>query len=98
MRIGAARDMTRRLVRHLDQKKSHRGIGRNLGDSDVDIVYQESNRLKHDLRGLSNNRFVTYEQAVQAFYELVLLLENRRDELSDPDASFPAWRSRPRRR
>ena len=85
MRIGAAREATRKLLSALDKSKHGRQSGITLGPSNVDDVYQEVNRLKHDLRGLSKDRWVTFEQAMQALDELVSVLDGRKNELSNPN-------------
>ena len=96
LRLGAAREITNRLLNSLDKRKSH--VGPNLNPQRLDSVYKEYRRLKHDLRSLRLGREVAFEQAVQGLVELIDVLAKRREELSDPETTFPAWESTPGRR
>ena len=96
LRLGAAREMTTKLFNSLDKRKSH--VGPSLNPKHLDSVYKEYLRLKHDLRSLRLGRDVTFEQAVQGLVELIDVLGKRREELSDPETTFPAWELTPRRR
>lgn len=88
-RLGAAREITSKLLTALDKGKATKGL--NIAGGKVDLVYEEYRSLKHDLRSIRMGRRVTYEQAVEGLCELVRVLEQRRAELSDPQTKFPKW-------
>lgn len=92
LRLGAAREITYRLLNKLD--KGNRTPGPNLKPISLDEIYREYCSLKHNLRSLRVGRNVSFEQAVQAFVELVDLLNKRKGELSDPNTKFPTWQRR----
>ena len=92
LRLGAAREITGRLFNALDKGKATPGP--NVKRASIDGVYQEYCSLKHDLRSLRIGRCVTYQQAIEAFDELVAALNRRRGELSDPKTRFPRWSKR----
>jgi hypothetical protein len=89
LRLGAAREMTQKLLAYLDKGKPH--VGSNIAQVTVDDVYQEYCSIKHHLRSLRMGRRVTFAQAVQSLDELVRVLSERREELSDPKTKFPPW-------
>ena len=88
-RLGAAREITSKLLTSLDKRKTTKGS--NTTPAELDRVYDEYCSLKHDLRSLRMGRRVTFEQAVQSLDELVRVLNERRGELSDPKTKFPPW-------
>ena len=92
LRLGAAREITKRLLDKLDKGKLPPGP--NLKSMSLDCVYAEYCSLKHDLRSLRVGRNVTFEHALQALDELIAVLEKRRTQLSDPNTKFPAWKKR----
>jgi hypothetical protein len=88
-RLGAAREITSKLLTSLDKKKATKRL--NIASAKLDVVYEEYRSLKHDLRSIRIGRRVTYEQAVESLCELVRVLGERRAELSDSQTKFPKW-------
>lgn len=91
LRLGAAREITKRLLDALDKGKRHQGP--NLKAMKFDKLYGEYCSLKHNLRSLRVGRKVTFEQALEALDELIAVLDKRRAQLSDPNTRFPAWKT-----
>jgi len=89
LRLGAAREITKKLLDKLDKGKQHPEP--NLKPTKSDTLYSEYCSLKHNLRSLRVGRSVTFEQALQALDELVDVLSKRRAHLCDPNTRFPAW-------
>lgn len=94
LRLGAAREITKRLLDSLDKHKPD--AGPNLKPMPSDTIYEEYRSLKHDLRSLGMGRNVTFEQTLQALAELIGILCRRRDELCDVNTKFPSWKKEPR--
>lgn len=90
LRLGAAREITNRLLNKLDEGKTIPGP--SLKPISLDDVYREYCSLKHNLRSLRVGRNVSFEQAIQALVELVEVLGKRKGELSDPNTKFPLWK------
>ncbi len=88
-RLGAAREMTSKLLTSLDKRKATKGS--IVTPAGLDRVYDEYCSLKHDLRSLRMGRRVTFEQAMESLSELVYVLSLRRTELSDARTKFPRW-------
>lgn len=89
-RLGAARAIARALLTSVDKLNKTNGF--NLPETKIDEVYQEYRKLKHALRALRNGRNVSLQQAGDAFFELVEILEKRKMQLTDPTTKFPAWK------
>lgn len=89
LRLGAAREITKRLLDNLDKGKRYPGP--NLKPKESDKLYLEYCSFKHDLRSLRVGRDVTFEQALQALDELIEVFSKRRAQLADPNTRFPAW-------
>jgi hypothetical protein len=96
LRLGAAREMTKRLLDSLDKRNPRKGS--NLKPIGLDTIYAEYCSLKHNLRSLRLGRNITLQQVVGGLVELVDVLSKRRDELSDPNTKFPAWEHKRRQR
>jgi hypothetical protein len=88
-RLGAAREITGKLLSSLDKRKVTKGL--NIPNAKIDVVYEEYRSLKHDLRSIRMGRRITYEQAVESLCELVYVLGQRSAELSDSETKFPKW-------
>jgi hypothetical protein len=94
LRLGAAREISKRLFDNLDKGKQHSGP--NLKSMRSDKLYDEYCSFKHDLRSLRVGRHITFEHALKALDELITVLNKRRVQLSDPNTRFPAWKKRGR--
>jgi hypothetical protein len=92
VRLGAAREITRKLFSFLDKEKKVYGPG--ILQADVDSIYDEYGSFKHALRSFRLGRRVTFDQAIGSLDELVRALDARRIELADPNTRFPRWGKR----
>lgn len=89
MRLGAAREQTRGLLKSLVRRRNDLESMPQLTRSEIDDLQQDVNSLKHDLLGLAHGRRVTFEQAILGLLELVEVLEAWKSELSSPHVRFP---------
>jgi len=100
LRLGASADKTDGILRLLERqtKRVDKQSKRLSPRLELNKVLGECRLLKHDLAGLGQGRRVKFDEAVEALYNLVSVLEKQESLLCNPAARFPRMKAEPRTR
>ena len=90
MRLAAVRDQLRRLLKEINNQRPGA-----VPELPTDELHIEGDRLKHQLPGL-RTRKIKFDEAVQAFEELLSMVRDNTRVLNDPQITIPEMRVEPR--
>jgi hypothetical protein len=90
MRLAAGRDQLRRVLKEINNQRPN-AVPRATSDE----IHIEGDRLKHQLPGL-RTRKIRFDEAVQAFEELLNIIRDNKHALNDPQITLPEMRVQPR--